>query len=93
MVWDPPKQEVNVKRIIIYSFIPILNLYAGWRIQKFWVLAAINFGVGIITNVIEGVFIPFESDLILLSYAGVIGLSVYVVRHFAKKYNEKIRMS
>ena len=93
MVWDPPKQEVNVKRIIIYSIIPILNLYAGWRIQKFWVLVVINIGIGIIAKFIEGIFIPFESDLYLLLYAGVIGLTVYVVRHFAKKYNEKIRKS
>jgi len=47
MVWDPPRQKVNVTRMIIYSFIPILAIYAGWRIQKFWILAAINFVIGI----------------------------------------------
>jgi len=31
MVWDPPKQKVNVTRMIIYSFIPILSIYPEWR--------------------------------------------------------------
>ena len=91
MVWDPPKQEVNVTRIIIYSFIPILSIYAGWRIQKFWLLVGINFLFGIIT-ILSQMFLPFPYGL-FLGLGVEIGLSAYVVRHFAKKYNEKITKS
>lgn len=92
MVWDPPRQEVNVTRMIIYSFIPILAIYAGWRIQKFWVLVAIQLLVGV------GLVTPIELFLELQGIPGYlismplsIVLSIYVVRHFARKYNEKIK--
>jgi hypothetical protein len=89
LVWDPPKQPVNVKRMIIYSFIPILSIYAGWRIQKFWVLLGINLLVG------YGVGLPLEMVLsypygFVVSIAIQIPITVFVVRHFARKYNEKI---
>ena len=86
---EPPKQSVNVTRMIIYSFIPILSIYAGWRIQKFWLLVVINFAIGL------GVRIPIEMISpdpygIIISLAIQIALSVFVVKYFAEKYNEKI---
>ena len=89
MVWDPPKQPVNVNRMIIYSFIPILSIYAGWRIQKFWVLLGINLVLG------YGIGIPLQMVLpwpfgFLVSLGAEIVFAVYVVKHFARKYNEKI---
>lgn len=54
MVWDPPNKPVNVTRIIIYSLIPILSIYAGWRIQKFWLLFIVNFVVGTVTAYLIG---------------------------------------
>ena len=89
MVWDPPKQSVIVNRMIIYSFIPILSIYAGWRIQKFWVLVGINLVIGYGLGIPLGIVVPYP-------YGGIVALaieipiSVFVVRHFARKYNEKI---
>ena len=91
MVWDPPKQQVNVTRMIIYSFIPILSIYAGWRIQKFWALLVINFALGL--------GVGFVTGLIFGDYGGIVSLvvlipvSVIIVRHYARKYNEKIAAS
>ena len=92
MVWDPPKQKVNVTRMIIYSFIPILAIYAGWRIQKFWVLLGIDLlvGYGLGTSIEGSVPSPFGY---LISISVTIILSIYFVRYFARKYNEKINSS
>ncbi len=81
MVWDPPKQQVNVNRMIIYSFIPILSIYVGWRIQKFWVLLGINIGLSLLLRF----FLP---EYIILFVT--IPLSVLIVRYYAIKYNETI---
>jgi hypothetical protein len=92
MVLDPPRQKVNVTRMIIYSFIPILVIYAGWRIQKFWVLLGISFVVGWGISMPIDMIIPYPYAY-LVSFAASIAISVYVVRYFARKYNEKIGLS
>ena len=89
MVWDPPKETVNVNRMIIYSFIPLLAIYAGWRIQKFWVLLGINFGLGYVVGIPVQMVLPFPYGYGLSLLIGII-VSVFIVRHFARKYNEKI---
>jgi len=81
LVLDPPKEQVNVTRMLIYSFIPILALYAAWRIQKFWILAIIGYVLGFST----GLIIPFPYYLLVS-----IPISVIIIRYFAKKYNEKM---
>jgi hypothetical protein len=88
MVWDPPKQQVNVTRMIIYSFIPILSIYAGWRIQKFWVLLVINIAIGFGLGVIFGFTLGPAGGWV--SWIVSIPISIFVVRHYARKYNEKI---
>lgn len=77
---EPPKQPVNVTRMLIYSLIPILSIYAGWRIQKFWVLLIINFGIGLAMGYAVGSYGIFIS----------IPISVFVVWHYVKKYNENV---
>jgi len=89
MVWDPPKQQVNVNRMIIYSFIPILSIYAGWRIQKFWVLLGLGYAVGLAVSLPTQMILPFPYGMIF-SWIIMIALSVIIIRHFARKYNEKI---
>ena len=89
MVWDPPKQKVDVTRMIIYSFIPILSIYAGWRIQKFWLLVVINFVLGLGISVPMQLLFPFPFGLVL-SLGIEILVSVFVVKHFAEEYNEKV---
>jgi len=80
VVWDPPKKPVNVTRMIIYSLIPILSIYAGWRIQKFWLLFIVNFVIGIITGYTIGWY----------GFIISIPVSVFLVWHYAKEYNEKV---
>ena len=85
LVWDPPKQKVDVTRMMIYSLIPILSIYAGWRIQKFWLLLIINFAISIIIQML----FPFPYGLTGFIVIDII-ISVLVVKHFAEEYNENI---
>ncbi len=92
MIPKPPRQEVNVTRMIIYSLIPILSIYTGWRIKKFWILVGINILIGFALG------IPIQLALgetygNLVSIPLSIIISIYVVRHFAKKYNDEINSS
>lgn len=89
MVLDPPRRKVNVTIMIIFSFIPILAIYAGWRIQKFWILLGISIVVGWGISMPIDMIIPYPYAY-LVSFAASIAISVYVVRYFARKYNEKI---
>jgi len=92
MVWDPPKQKVNVTRMIIYSFIPILGIYAAWRIQKFWLLVIL----GLLISVGLGITLtPLSLTSPELSYVitviGSIITHILIVKYFAEKYNEIIK--
>ena len=92
MVWDPPKKPVNVTRMMIYSLIPILSIYAGWRIQKFWLLFIVNFIIGVATGFISNA-LEKAGDLyagIILSLAVSISVSLFLVRKFSIEYNERI---
>lgn len=89
MVWDPPKQKVNVTRMMIYSLIPILSIYAGWRIQKFWLLVLVNVGLGLGISIPIQMIFPFPYG-IGLSLSIEIIASLFVVKHFAEKYNKQI---
>jgi hypothetical protein len=91
MVWDPPKQKVNVTRMIIYSFIPILGIYAAWSIQKFWLLVIL----GLVVSVGLGITLaPLSLTSPELSYVitvmGSIIINILIVKYFAEKYNETI---
>lgn len=92
MVWDPPKKPVNVTRMMIYSLIPILSIYAGWRIQKFWLFFIVNFIVGVATGFVSSA-LEEAGDLyagIILSLAVSISVSLFLVRKFSIEYNERI---
>lgn len=89
MVWDPPKQKVNVTRMIIYSLIPILSIYAGWRIQKFWLLILVNFGLGLGISIPIQMIFPFPYGMGLALAIEIIA-SLFVIKHFAEEYNQKI---
>ena len=92
MVWDPPKQKVNVTKMIIFSFIPILGIYAAWRIQKFWLLVIL----GLVVSVGLGITLaPLSLASPELSYVisviGSIIINILIVKYFAEKYNETIK--
>jgi len=97
MVWDPKQETVDVKRMIIYSFVPILSVYALWRIQKFWLISLISIPISFGMQLLMGVAtIPSQNQpiigilLFLMTLGLYIAVCVLLVRHYAQKYNEKI---
>ena len=97
MVWDPKLEQVNVKRLMIYSLIPIVSIYAMWRIQKFWKITLILIPFAIVDRLLTSVTIQNPSseigplDFISLFFLGIsIIVTVLLVKHYAGKYNEKI---
>lgn len=89
MVPKPPIKEVNVTRMMIYSLIPFLNIYAGWRIQKFRLLLAINILVSLATFPLD-FLAPYPYGTII-SYPLVIFIPLYFVKKYAQEYNQKIK--
>jgi len=98
MVLDPKQEKVDVNRMIIYSFVPILSVYALWRIQKFWLISLISvpisFGMQLLMTSAFYVSTPNSPIVPILLFLMVLGLyiaiCVMLVRHYAQKYNEKI---
>ena len=93
----PQTQKVSVTRMMIYSVIPFLSIYAGWRIEKFWVLTGIN--VAVSTTAVVIITYLFVGGLPLLEYQIMIEpifvitqivISVLLVRYFAIRYNNAI---
>jgi membrane protein implicated in regulation of membrane protease activity len=92
MVWDPPKQKVNVTRMIIYSFIPILGIYAAWRIQKFWLLVILGLAVSVGLGITLAPLSLASPELsYVVSVIGSIIINILIVKYFAEKYNETIK--
>ncbi len=88
--YKPPDKEVNVRRMIIYSFLPFVVVYAAWRIKKFWVL----FGLSL---VLPALFTMAYVTLLLIptlaypfSFVLEIIVQVYIIKHYARKYNENL---
>ena len=81
MILDPSRQKVNVTRMIIFSFIPILAIYAGWRIQKFWVLLRIRIVVG------WGISMPI--DHLILTDLMVTKMELVVNPKFLDQFSHK----
>lgn len=92
MVWNPPRQEVNVTTMMIYSIIPIINIYSAWRIQKFWVIGGIELLVGLGLSQPLEAFLPVPFGYVV-SFLPTIIIAIFFTRHFARKYNEKIKSS
>ena len=91
MVLDPPREKVDVTLMIIFSFIPILGIYAAWRIQKFWMLLLIEIGISFVFGIAIIPLAFFLPELsIFIGLAVGIGANVILVKHFAEKYNDKI---
>lgn len=91
MVLDPPKEKVDVTLMIIFSFIPILGIYAAWRIQKFWMILLIEMVISIVFTIaiIPVAFILAEMSMFIGLAAGI-AINVLLVKHYAEKYNEKM---
>lgn len=98
-MWDPPKQSVDIRTMMTYSVIPVLDVYALWRIQKFWAAIGISFIASMAVGSVIGVLLGggilaglIDSNVYSYVAGYIIGVpvSLVFVRHFAKKYNEKI---
>lgn len=89
MIWNPPKQKVNITKMMIYSVIPLVIIYVGWRIQKFWILLGINFLFTIIFHISMNYTVPSFYTYVMSFVIGNI-ISLVCVRYFADKYNRKI---
>ena len=97
VVFDPKLEQVSVKRIMIYSLIPIVSIYAIWRIQKFWKITLILIPFAIADRLLTSVITQNPSseigplDFISLVFLGIsVIVTVLLVKHYAQKYNEKI---
>ncbi len=92
MVGNPPKQKVDVTLMIILSFLPIVCLYAAWRIQKFWALVVLGIILELLiwaSFFLLGFAVSWELSLVV-SLVAYIGLTVLFVKYYAEKYNAKI---
>ena len=93
MVWNPEHKEVDVKRMMIYSVIPFLNVYSHWRIQKFWAINLLLFPFAIMNQLALAYTEKHtpESDIFLFLGLFItivtLALGVLLTRYFALKYN------
>jgi hypothetical protein len=84
------KRQVNIKtHDDDIRLDPILSIYAGWRIQKFWLPFIVNFVASIITGVV-GLHLKSDTRYAGLGLAVGIPLSLFLVRKFVIEYNERI---
>lgn len=89
MIPRPPRQRVSTARMTAYSVVPILSIYAVWRIEKFWVLLGIN----LLAGVAMGILFQFEFEAqykTAISILSSMAITACAVRHFAGRYNEGI---
>ena len=97
----PVKQEpVSIKWQIIFTFIPILNLYAFYKIQKLRLFLCFIIPISIAGRFLDALsgmqnVLRHEASLgavlilsILLTGLGI-GLSIWFVRKWSKQWNEK----
>ena len=89
---NPPERQVNVTRMMIYSLIPFLSIYAGWRIQRFWVLSGISMiitgtGIGASWYLSQEAQMYNEGEVAAVFMILNIVIACLMVRYFAKRYN------
>ena len=92
----PAKQEpVNIKLQIIFVFIPFLNLYAFYKIQKLRLALLIFLPLGFLSRLLEAIIVRVNDTsgmLFVLSilFAGLsIGVLVWLMHKWSKQWNEK----
>ena len=90
------KQEpVNIKLQIIFVFIPFLNLYACYKIQKLRLFLIIFIPLGILSSFLEVAAIQVNAAsgmgaiLYIFSTFLLIAANVWLVYKWSKQWNEK----
>ena len=86
------QEPVNIKLQIIFVFIPFLNLYAFYKIQKLRLALCFIIPISVVSRIL-GSFPnnTYESAIILtILFSGLsIGLSIWFVLKWSKQWNEK----
>ena len=88
----PVKQEpVNIKLQIIFVFIPFLNLYAFYKIQKLRLFLCFFIPIAVANRIIGDAQSTYEGAIIhTILFSGLsIGLSIWFVLKWSKQWNEK----
>jgi len=100
------KEPVSIKRQTIYAIIPILDLYAAYRVQRLRWYILIQIGYGILYSLVQYALIPESltnpeygsfSDpaynvIFVLGIVVSIPLSIYLIRRWSHKWNEKLKL-
>ena len=88
----PVKQEpVNIKLQIIFVFIPFLNLYAFYKIQKLRLALCFIIPIAVVDRMFGSTPMTWEGAIIFtILFSGLsIGLSIWFVLKWSKQWNEK----
>ena len=85
MVKDEP---VSLIRQTIYALIPILDLYAAYKIEKFRWYFVIVLAVAIPVSIATEALIPFPFNL-AIEIPVELAVSVYLIRRWSKEWNKK----
>ena len=88
----PVKQEpVIIKWQIIFTFIPFLNLYAFYKIQKLRLFLCFFIPIAVASRIIGAAPSTYEEAIIhTILFSGLsIGLSIWFVLKWSKQWNEK----
>jgi len=94
--WDPEEKEVDVRQMIVYSFFPVANIYAAWRVQAYWKMAAIHFLplIGLVGLIFLGPLVGFSIIFGIFLFSTLvfyfIGGPIFQW-YFGRKYNMKIK--
>ena len=86
------KQEpVNIKLQIIFVFIPFLNLYAFYKIQKLRLSLCFIIPIGVASRIFDQAAMTYEGAIVVgILFSGLaIGLAIWLVVKWSKEWNEK----
>src|SRR5438445_525154 len=82
------EEPVNITRQTIYAIIPILDLYAAYKIKKFWWYVVIMLGIGLGVSFGIKMVLP-DPYSFFLEEVFTIPIAVYLIRKWSKKWNER----
>ena len=85
------QKPVNIKLQIIFVFIPFLNLYAFYKIQKLRLALCFIIPIGVTNRLTDMVSMTWDAAIILsiLIPGLAVGLSIWFVLKWSKQWNEK----
>jgi len=81
-------ESVSIKRQTIYAIIPILDLYAAYKIEKLIKYLVIILGLGIVMELGFKILLPFPYSWIA-SEGVLVSIAIYLIRKWSRKWNEQ----